>query len=248
VYRPDFPETIEVRMNQVASPPPSERDRTAAIVFAAVAVVALIAYIFIPPASAGPATLPIIRFLAAIASALSAFLFIGTLNVSGEIPVIGGTKLAVQAARSFGVFVLVFVLFFYGIPAESKNPVASVPERPAIVPPAPPKTESFKETLKLSERDTAVVKGVKISTGFIGVGSQGMWVDVAAEGQGGRLTEGAEFGILKDTCSSFHVTVKGITFAKPPGVSESDLRKMGTAAEALITREATLIVYGECEM
>lgn len=231
----------------------SSRDKLAAIVLAAIALSALILFIFVSPSSGNPAVLPVVRFLAAIASALSAFLFIGTLSVSGTIPLFEDHKLGVQAAGSFAVFIVVFALFFYGIPHQPPNPSQSshtVASPVETIKPAERKpTKQFSETITLAEHDVAIVSGVKIATRFIGLGGRGAWVDVsAADGSWERLEAGGSFRVIEERCPKFNITVKDVSLSAPAGVSQEQIREMGIAAESLISRGATIIAYGECEI
>jgi hypothetical protein len=94
-------------------------EKIVAIILATIVLGTFIFYIFSPPPTAD-ATLAIIRFLAATFSGLAAFLFVGDLNLEGTIPRLN--KLKIRAAGGFATFVLVFILFFYGIkPSGSSN-------------------------------------------------------------------------------------------------------------------------------
>lgn len=98
----------------------SARDRTLGLVLSAVVVVAFIAFIFVPPERLNPATLPVVRFLAALAAALAAYLFIGRMSVSGQLPFL--KRLGVKAAGSFAAFLIVLLLFYRGIPTDRVEP------------------------------------------------------------------------------------------------------------------------------
>ncbi|OPF15015.1 hypothetical protein B1L04_20840 [Microcystis aeruginosa KW] len=95
-------------------------EKIVAIFLATVVLGTFIFYVFNPPPTAD-ATLALIRFLAAAFSGLAAFLFVGDLNLEGTIPGLDN-KVKVKAAGGFAAFLLVFVLFFYGIkPSEDSN-------------------------------------------------------------------------------------------------------------------------------
>jgi tetratricopeptide (TPR) repeat protein len=95
--------------------PNSNWERIVGLGLACLVVIAFLFYIFRPPAS-GDASIPIIRFLAAMAAALSAYLFIGSLNVGGHVR---GSY--IRATGGFAAFLVVFFLFLYGVPSQSSQ-------------------------------------------------------------------------------------------------------------------------------
>jgi hypothetical protein len=136
------------------------------------------------------------------------------------------------------------------------------------LPPQPtpaPKKAYFTAEFALGENDTFVAKGVTVKTGSIGISGgasdlngavlmpPGPFADVKADADGsgsfsgGRLNPGSSITLHRHDCESLRVIVKDIQLTKPPGTSEEDLSKMGTAAEALVTRKVTGIISGKCE-
>ncbi|MGK7954819.1 MAG: hypothetical protein AB4063_06095 [Crocosphaera sp.] len=79
------------------------------LALACIVVIAFIIFIFYPPDINGT-TKAIIRFLAALISALSAYLFVGNLTLEGPLPF---TKLQIRTAGAFATFLAVFFLFFH---------------------------------------------------------------------------------------------------------------------------------------
>jgi hypothetical protein len=101
------------------------RDRTLGLALAFVVVIAFVLFIFLPPERVHPATLPLVRFLASLASALAAYLFMGTMTLGGQIPALGRSE--VKAAGSFAVFLLVQLLFYWGLPGVDETRKSSGP-------------------------------------------------------------------------------------------------------------------------
>ena len=85
-------------------------------------VIVFVVFLFRPP-DINQFTLPIIRFLAALAAGLSAYLFAGSLDFAGSL----SNRIQVKAAGAFAAFIAVFFLFSYGLP---QNPVVSGPVDP----------------------------------------------------------------------------------------------------------------------
>ncbi|MDZ8187747.1 MAG: COR domain-containing protein [Nostoc sp. ChiSLP02] len=87
----------------------------------AMALAVLVTFIFLvlnPRAMEG-STLAIIRFLAATFAGISAYFFTGTLGLEAHVPL---NKTNIKAGGAFAAFVLVLLLFFYGVPAsENQN-------------------------------------------------------------------------------------------------------------------------------
>ncbi len=88
-------------------------------------VIAFVAFLFTHP-EIKQLTLPIVRFLAALAAGLSAYLFAGSLDFVGSL----SNRLQIRAAGAFATFVVVFFLFNYGL--SSDLAVSNPP------PPSPP--------------------------------------------------------------------------------------------------------------
>ncbi|MDJ0705707.1 MAG: GUN4 domain-containing protein [Leptolyngbyaceae cyanobacterium MO_188.B28] len=108
----------------------NNRDRTtweriAGFVLASTVLVVFIFILFNPP-EVSPNTYAIIRFLAAIAAGLSAALFSGSLHVESQLPL---TKGQLKATSAFAAFLVVFFLFFFGIPDSEEKPTGNMPER-----------------------------------------------------------------------------------------------------------------------
>ncbi|ASC73681.1 putative GUN4 domain-containing protein [Halomicronema hongdechloris C2206] len=85
-------------------------------------VIVFVFFLFLPP-DINQLTLPIIRFLAALAAGLSAYLFAGSLDFVGSL----SNRIQVKAAGAFAAFIAVFFLFSHGLP---QNPVVSDPQAP----------------------------------------------------------------------------------------------------------------------
>lgn len=115
-------------------------ERVVGILLACLVIFAFLFYVFSPPES-GDATLPIIRFLAAMAAGYSAILFIGTLEIDRN---------WIKASGGFAT-VIVVLLLFYGIPTQ-----------PGTVPPAAEGTplESTVVEASLSPQPAGVVDEV----------------------------------------------------------------------------------------
>jgi len=105
------------------------RDRTLGFTLASVVVTAFIAFIFIPPEHLNPATLPVVRFLAALSAALAAYLFMGSMRLGGQMPLFN--RMEVRAAGSFAVFLIVLLLFFWGLPTSGERPQPTPVDAPA---------------------------------------------------------------------------------------------------------------------
>jgi len=143
----------------------SSRDRTIGLILAATVVIAFIIFIFVPPDRLSPATMPIVRFLAAIAAALAAYLFIGSMSVGGQLPFF--RRLEVKALGSFAVFLVVLLLFFKGIPAipekedvrKIKDPAATSSETLVPVP-----ANSSTDTVMGAQPDTTGTKSTDTAT------------------------------------------------------------------------------------
>jgi hypothetical protein len=92
-------------------------DRLVAYVFAAPVLAALI-YLVLNPQLVSSGTLAIIRFLAAVFAGISAYSFTGTLGLEAKIPF---SKTQLKATGAFAAFIIVLLIFFYGIPIELKR-------------------------------------------------------------------------------------------------------------------------------
>lgn len=103
---------------QGGSHPPSRlssTERGIAYGLACAVVVTLITLVLHPRVMNG-GTLAIVRFLAALASGLSAYLFLGEVQIQGTI-----RKTAVRASGGFALFIIVLLLFFYGVPSSDSE-------------------------------------------------------------------------------------------------------------------------------
>lgn len=108
------------------------RDRLFGAVLAALVVLVFVIFLFHPPTALSMAALSIIRFLAALCGGLSAFLFIGGMHLSGELP-LRATRLQVKAGGAFAMFVLILLIFFWGVPVPET--VQQSPRTPLLVDP-----------------------------------------------------------------------------------------------------------------
>lgn len=86
-------------------------ERRIGLGLACIVVFAFILFIFLSPDINSTAK-AVIRFLAALVAALSAYLYVGSFNLEGSLPF---TKIQVRAAGAFAVFLAVFFLFFQSI-------------------------------------------------------------------------------------------------------------------------------------
>jgi len=111
--------TAEWPRSTTRNGPSVTRDRTIGLLLSAAVVLAFIAFLFVPPERLNSATLPIVRFLAALAAALAAYLFIGSMTVGGQMPFF--SRLEVKAAGSFAAFFMVLLLFFRGLPTSREE-------------------------------------------------------------------------------------------------------------------------------
>ena len=94
----------------------SSKEKIASFVFAGIALATLIALVFLPR-TIDDRTFPIIRFIAAFASGMSAFLFLGDV----ELGIKKFPKLAIKASGGFALFMIVWFSFFYGVPERDGN-------------------------------------------------------------------------------------------------------------------------------
>lgn len=99
---------------------PSAWERVAGLLIAFGVIVTFVFFVFNPPVDS-PHTGAIIRFLAAVAAALSAYLFTGDLAIGGQL----FNKTQVRAAGAFAAFIAVFMLFNLGIPQNTQNPAGT---------------------------------------------------------------------------------------------------------------------------
>ena len=93
----------------------SASEKRVAYGLACIVVAALITLVMYPRVM-NEGTLAIVRFLAALAGGLSAGLFLGEVQAQGII-----NKVLIRASGGFAVFLIIFLLFFYGIPKESND-------------------------------------------------------------------------------------------------------------------------------
>jgi hypothetical protein len=93
-------------------------ERRAGLVLAFAVVIVFIYFVIDPPTESS-LNLAIIRFLAALSSGLSAYLFLGSLGLETELPFQRGV---IRATGAFAVFIAVFFLFLYGISSSQSLP------------------------------------------------------------------------------------------------------------------------------
>lgn len=116
-------------------------ERVVAVILASIVIISFIYFVINPPSSSST-VLAIIRFLAAAASGLSAFIIVGSLDLETNLPFNKGT---IRSAGGFAVFIAVFLLFFYGIPngdititsptqENTTSPESSNPQESPIAP------------------------------------------------------------------------------------------------------------------
>lgn len=103
-------------------------ERLIGLLLAAIVIFAFLYYIFKPPPS-GDLTFGIVRFLAAMTAGFSSYLFLGSIDLSGRIPL---TQIQARAAGAFGIFLAVFFLFGWGVPSNGTNNNLSLQEKQAI--------------------------------------------------------------------------------------------------------------------
>ncbi|HVT15232.1 MAG TPA: hypothetical protein VHQ90_03490 [Thermoanaerobaculia bacterium] len=139
--------------------PQQTRDRSLGLALTALVVIVFIIFLFYPLKETTAATLSIIRFLAALAAGFSAYLFIGSMDLSGELP-LNVSKPQIRATGAFAIFTLVLLLFFLGIPSSEKGAIAKATPQPAtiITPPSPSVTTgSITQTITGSGNATSGV-------------------------------------------------------------------------------------------
>lgn len=92
-------------------------ERGIALLFAG-AVLATLIFLVINPRFMDEGTLAVARFLAAAFAGISGYLYSGTLGLEAKIP---WSKTYIRATGGFAAFVLVLLLFFYGLPASQDS-------------------------------------------------------------------------------------------------------------------------------
>jgi len=93
----------------------SSVERGIALAFAGAVLVVLIVLVLNPQVM-NDGTLAIVRFLAASFAGISGYLFSGTLGLEAKIP---WNKTVIRATGGFATFILVLLLFFYGLPVSN---------------------------------------------------------------------------------------------------------------------------------
>lgn len=114
-------------MSNQQPPDNSVWERRVGLGMAFVVMITFIVLIFNPPPQHS-LIFPIVRFLAALVAALSAYLFVGNIGLEGELPF---SKLQIRAAGTFSVFITVLILFGYGIPL-TPSPNNGLPQSTVI--------------------------------------------------------------------------------------------------------------------
>jgi internalin A len=100
------------------SPHASPAERGIALAMALVVLVVFIVLVLNPQAMQS-STLAIVRFLAAAFAGIAGYLVTGNLGLEAHVPF---NKTSIKATGAFAAFVMVLLLFFYGVPAsESSN-------------------------------------------------------------------------------------------------------------------------------
>ncbi|WP_448265105.1 COR domain-containing protein [Nostoc sp. DSM 114159] len=95
----------------------SPAERGIALAMALAVLVVFIVLVLNPRAMEG-GTLAIIRFLAAAFAGISGYLLTGSLGLEAHVPL---SKTNIKATGAFAAFVLVLLLFFYGVPASENS-------------------------------------------------------------------------------------------------------------------------------
>jgi hypothetical protein len=124
-------------------------DRGIAYGLAAPVLVTLIVLV-LNPRSMDSGTLSIVRFLAAGLAGISAYCFTGTLGLEAKFP-LTGTQL--KATGSFAAFIIVLLIFFYGVPSLPSSNEVSLGKTFSVTPPGnkslPDNTPAHKSGVKL---------------------------------------------------------------------------------------------------
>lgn len=94
------------------SPKISAIERGIALAFSGAVLVTLIVLVLHPQLIQSEA-LAIVRFLAAIFAGIAGYLFAGSLEIEAKIPL---NNTQIRAAGAFAAFIVVLLLFFYGVP------------------------------------------------------------------------------------------------------------------------------------
>jgi hypothetical protein len=92
-------------------------ERVISLVMAFAIIVTFIVLVLYPR-TLDSQTMMIVRFMAASFAGLVGYLFSGTLELSGNIPL---TKTQIRATSAFASFIIVFLLFFYGAPNSNQQ-------------------------------------------------------------------------------------------------------------------------------
>ncbi|MGF1938707.1 MAG: COR domain-containing protein [Nostoc sp. ChiQUE02] len=95
----------------------SPAERGIALAMALAVLIVFIVLVLNPRAMEG-GTLAIVRFLAAAFAGISGYLLTGSLNLEAHVPL---SKTNIKATGAFAAFVLVLLLFFYGVPASENS-------------------------------------------------------------------------------------------------------------------------------
>lgn len=90
----------------------SNSERGIALGFSGAVLVTLI-FLVLHPQLIQTEALAIIRFLAAIFAGIAGYLFAGNLEIKAKIPL---NNTQIRAAGAFAAFIVVLLIFFYGVP------------------------------------------------------------------------------------------------------------------------------------
>lgn len=93
----------------------SNAERGIALGFAGAVLVTFLVLVFTPTAM-NSGTLAIVRFLAATFAGISGYLYSGNLTLEAKVP---WSKAQIRATGGFAAFIVVLLLFFYGIPQSA---------------------------------------------------------------------------------------------------------------------------------
>ena len=124
IIDPFKPREAPMNHNPNPEPNPSPRVSTAergVALACAVAVLVTFIVLVLNPRSMDSGTLAIVRFLAATFAGIAGYLFAGIVDLK-TILKIPGSQTQVRATGAFAAFVLVFLIFFYGVPSSSDSP------------------------------------------------------------------------------------------------------------------------------
>ncbi|RCJ41185.1 hypothetical protein A6770_08860 [Nostoc minutum NIES-26] len=127
---PDIMSDNQQPENNKPSPQNSPAERGIALGMAVIVLLLFVILVLFPRATESGTTLAIVRFLAATFAGIAGYLFAGTLGLEAQVPL---NKSSIKATGAFAAFVIVLLLFFYGVPTFDNS--------------TPPKRVSYYERL-----------------------------------------------------------------------------------------------------